>query len=105
MYRLLENIDRLKRVRQEVASEEPGSSTDSFLSRMTAPKDFVSDSLHFISKMHSDLPVELKAVRNLTGDVQSDRCKIVGKLFYIYIYPHHSLSTPNLTWAVTANGR
>ncbi|PYI00883.1 hypothetical protein BO78DRAFT_424079 [Aspergillus sclerotiicarbonarius CBS 121057] len=42
------------------------------------PKDLVADSLQFISKMHSELPAELKAVQNLTGDPQADRTKFVA---------------------------
>ncbi|KAJ5627470.1 hypothetical protein N7528_004897 [Penicillium herquei] len=85
MYRLLENMDRLERVRQDVQSDEPGSLTDSFLARMSVPKDFVSDSLHLISKMHADLPPQLKTVQNLTGDPQTDRYRFVGKKYPILI--------------------
>ena len=94
MYRLLENMNRMTRVRQEVSPDTPGHLTDAFLSGIKTPKDLVSDSLQFISKMHSDLPTELKAVRNLTGDPQADRTKFVGELILSSNQNRHLLLIP-----------
>ncbi|RAH83165.1 hypothetical protein BO86DRAFT_426937, partial [Aspergillus japonicus CBS 114.51] len=78
MYRLQENMDRARSMRKEPTTERPESVTNAFLARIEPPKGFLSESLQFISKMHSELPPRLRAIENITGDLQADRCRLVA---------------------------
>lgn len=85
LYRLLENINGAVRARQHVSSEDPDSSIHSFLARFAPPKHFAPDSLHFVAKLYADLPPELKQVKAMTENPQSDRYGFIGMLFFPHL--------------------
>lgn len=77
LYRLHEHLDGTVRARHNSSVEEPGGLVTSFVSRPA--KRFASDCLHLVSKMHEELPQELKKVKAMTGDPKADRYGFIGK--------------------------
>ncbi|VUC26863.1 unnamed protein product [Clonostachys rosea] len=74
LYRLIEHVDSTNReVNTMNSASGPGSVITSFLSRLKTPAHFASDTLALISSMHRELPPELKKVRAMTGDLDTDR--------------------------------
>ena len=80
MYRLLEHIhiDVTDRPKLPSTAHAPGEEVSSFLSRLYPSKGFVSESLLLVSKMHEELPQELKKIKGVTGNAQLDRYGYIG---------------------------
>ncbi|KAJ3457981.1 hypothetical protein MRS44_012090 [Fusarium solani] len=77
LYRLLQYLDDTFKTQQQFTRDEPGSAVSSLLSRLRSPKNFSSEMLHLISDLHAELPDELKRVKAITGDPQSDRYGLI----------------------------
>ncbi|RSM10348.1 hypothetical protein CDV31_007224 [Fusarium ambrosium] len=78
LYRLLQYLDDTFKTQQQFTRDEPGSAVSSLLSRLRSPKNFSSEMLHLISDLHAELPDELKRVKAITGDPQSDRYGLIA---------------------------
>ncbi|KAJ9256875.1 hypothetical protein C8Q69DRAFT_499124 [Paecilomyces variotii] len=81
LYRLLEHIRAAKHMEQQgktKTTNESSSEIETLIAGVRPPRDFASDSLHFISKAHKDLPPVLKSVKTLTGDLSTDRYSFVA---------------------------
>ncbi|KAJ5621818.1 hypothetical protein N7528_005050 [Penicillium herquei] len=87
LYRLLEHMDGLARVRQTPA-DEPGGVVASFLASRQPQKNFASDSLQLVSKLYESLPDDLRRINAMTGDPHQDR--------YGFIAANILLTTQNL---------
>ncbi|KAL6360813.1 hypothetical protein LRP88_06521 [Fusarium phalaenopsidis] len=78
LYRLLQYLDDTFKTQQQFTRDEPGSAVSSLLARLRSPKNFSSEMLHLISDLHAELPDELKRVKAITGDPQSDRYGLIA---------------------------
>lgn len=83
LYRLFENIDSMMRAWQEVSEDEPGGLLNSFLFCGRPSKHFTYEILNLISRLHENLPQELKKIKDMTGDPRTDWYGIIGKLSLI----------------------
>ncbi|KAJ6024271.1 hypothetical protein N7540_005068 [Penicillium herquei] len=72
LYRLSENINSMMRAWQQVSREEPAGLLNSFLSGGRASKHFTFEILNLISKLHEELPHELKKVTDIAGNPHAD---------------------------------
>jgi hypothetical protein len=92
LYRILEHVDEEQRARQEISAQEPGSLVTNLLSRISKPS--TSECLNLISRLHEELPVELKKVKPLTGQPRDDRYGFIGgcQTHTLVRSPDHPLS-------------
>ncbi|KAJ0120018.1 hypothetical protein J7T55_000871 [Diaporthe amygdali] len=73
LYRILERLQGTERARQQAMLGEPGYKTEAFLSELYSSKKLAAKSLHFVSESYENLPLALKKVKAMTGDVRKDR--------------------------------
>ncbi|GFZ46774.1 hypothetical protein JCM24511_03994 [Saitozyma sp. JCM 24511] len=76
LYRVIEHVTGQLRGRQTVPSDEPGSAITSFLAR--SAKLDASEAQRLILRLHEDLPAELKTVKQMTGNPQTDRLGFIA---------------------------
>lgn len=79
LYRLFENMNSMMRAWQQVSEEEPGGLLNSFLSGGRVSKHLTYEILNLISRLYGDLPQQLKAIKDITGDPHADWCGFIGK--------------------------
>jgi hypothetical protein len=77
LYRVIEHVTGQLRGRHTVPSDEPGSAITSFLSR--SAKLDASEAQRLILRLHEELPQELKTVKQMTGNPQTDHLGFIGE--------------------------